>query len=255
MCRASRALAASIAAFGLSACQVLEIPEPTVETAETAPMATVSANPAEPEAVPVSMSVDNPTAPADVEVKTITLIEVEERPSPVLQELAKFTARPESQSRFIKRYRENYLAAPNQNNALKLGIALAVSGADENALNEALGLLTRVDSSHVDHSLAVLVMDQTRKQLSLLNAAPASTASVEPVSSPTPVDDDSAALSEREQALRQREIELLERERNVASARGENFRLRQQLAQAQQKLRELAQIEDDLARTSPPTLP
>lgn len=254
MCRASRALAASIAAFGLSACQLPIAPERTVEQAETAPVAVVvpSTSNTETTTVPVSMTIDE--GGDNVDVKTITLIEVEERPSLVLQELAKFTRSPKSQSRFIKGYRENYLAQPNQINALKLGLALAVSGTDDNALNEALGLLKRVDASHPDHALAVLVTDQTRKQLSLLNTQAKSPTTTAPTDEPTPVaasaPTSDVALNAREQALHQREIELLERERSIAGQRGENFRLRQQLAQAEQKLRELAQIEDDLARTT-----
>jgi len=197
---------------------------------------------------PPPVTTDIETSAERIEVQTITV--VEERPSVALQEILSFTSRPSAQAKAIGRYRQAFLDSPSEANGLRLGLALAVYGADENTLNEATGLLARVPRDNPDYALARLVMDQSKKQLSLLNVESAPRTVETRKSSDNPASNAAAsALIQREQNLRQREIELLERERTIADTRGENFRLRQRLAQAEQKLRELAQIEVDLART------
>lgn len=254
MYRASRALAAGIAAVGLSACQLPINPQTQAVDDSPAPVAVnqpatiIETETTQPVATDVETSAER------IEVQTITV--VEERPSVALQEMLNFTTIPKDQAKAIERYRQAFLESPSIANGLQLGLALALYGADENTLSEATSLLARVPRDNPDYALARLVMEQTDKQLSLLNVESTPGPVETRKSSDTPASAGvTSALIQREQNLRQREIELLARERAMADTRGENFRLRQRLAQAEQKLRELAQIEDDLARTSDKTQP
>lgn len=254
MYRASRALAAGIAAVGLSACQLPVNPQTQSDERNAAPVQVTepAAEIESKDAVPVTADTDS--ASQSIEVQTVTI--VEERPSAALKEILQFTTSPATQAQAIARYRQAFLDSPTEAHGLQLGLALAVSAADENTINESTGLLSRVSRDNPDYALARLMMDQSQKQLSLLNVESApGTADVPKSSDNDAVSPQTSALMQREQNLRQREIELLERERAVADTRGENFRLRQRLAQAEQKLRELAQIEVDLARTSEKTQP
>lgn len=238
MYRPSRIIAAGVICLGCISLSGCQIPSPLADIGRA----------------DVEKSAPLVVTEAD-QVRTVTVFET--RNSQTVDTLSAFASDSPGQESRIEQFRRRFKKQPDETNALLLGAALTMTAENNLDLDEAVGLLKSVSVAHQDFGLAVMMLRLTDRQRELFNAARATRVGSNSSATGTrkALPETNAERARLLAEIRQRETEIAEREQMIASTEGENLRLRQALARAEQKLKELAQIENDLADVKRVTQP
>jgi len=171
----------------------------------------------------------------EAEPKTITVVRTEV--SPTLTELSLFSqASVDDRKSLLKQLRLDHTNLATAENALRYGGALVLIARGAKTLRRAEKLLKRATEDD-ETGLAEILLDQTRKRLELLAESRQKQSQME-----------DAKISETN-------TQVAEQNETINQLRLDNLQLRSALNEAEAKIRELAQIEAELAKPKRKTSP